>query len=216
MDRVFDRVLLARHFALSLGAAAAYVFRTELRIGYVALWIVGISVSLNFAAYLFRTRPGLARVCTVASPIIGVGGWTALIGVTNGVASPFIAGLWLEIVLSAMALQLRGIVVVTAACVTGLWLQQPVFVGLYGQVLPMVLQSGFLIGMGAATYLVTRRWTARQAQMSLERMQLGERLDALNRELEDERIVAALGDRRPRVPGPPDPRDRGKGRRPRY
>jgi signal transduction histidine kinase len=194
MDRVFDRVLLARHFALSLGAAAAYVFRTELRIGYVALWIVGISVSLNFAAYLFRTRPGLARVCTVASPIIGVGGWTALIGVTNGVASPFIAGLWLEIVLSAMALQLRGIVVVTAACVMGLWLQQPVFVGLYGQVLPMVLQSGFLIGMGAATYLVTRRWTTRQAQMSLERMQLGERLDALNRELEDERIVAALGE----------------------
>jgi signal transduction histidine kinase len=193
MDRVFDRVLFARHFALSLGAVAAYVFRTELRIGYVALWIVGISASLNFAAYLFRSRPGLTRICTVASPIIGVGGWTALIGVTNGVASPFISGLWLEIILSAMALQLRGVVIVTASCVAGLWAQQ-FWIGLGGVFLPMVLQSGFLTGMGSATYLVTRRWTTRQTQMSVERSALGERLDALNRELEDERVVAALGE----------------------
>ncbi len=193
MDRVFDRVLFARHFALSLGAVAAYVFRTELRIGYVALWIVGVSATLNFAAYIFRSRPGLTRVCTIASPIIGVGGWTALIGVTNGVSSPFISGLWLEVVLSAMALQLRGIVVVTASCIVGLWAQQ-LWVGLSGVALPMVLQSGFLAGMGSATYLVTRRWTARQQQLSLESSELGERMDALNRKLEDERVVAALGE----------------------
>jgi hypothetical protein len=50
MNRLFDRVLLARHIALSTGALAAYVFRSELRIGYVALWIVGISATLNFLA----------------------------------------------------------------------------------------------------------------------------------------------------------------------
>jgi signal transduction histidine kinase len=193
MDRVFDRVLLARHIALSTGAIAAYLFRTELRIGYMALWIVGISATLNFLAYVFRTRPGLAKFCMFASPVIGVTGWTALVAVTNGVASPFVAGLWLEIVLSAMALQLGGIVTVTLACVAGLWIQQG-WVGLAGSWLPMVLQSGFLVGMGAATYLVTRRWLHRQDAMAQESVALEKRLDTLTRQLEDERVVAALGE----------------------
>jgi signal transduction histidine kinase len=193
MNRTFDRVLLARHFALSVGALAAYVFRSELRIGYMALWIVGISASLNFLAYVFRTRPGMARICHVASPLIGVGGWTALIAVTNGVASPFIAGLWLEVVLSAWALQLGGIVWVTLGSGLALWAQQA-WNGLDGRWAAMLLQSGFLGAMGLATFLVTRRWIRRQESMDREREALDERLDALNRELEDERVVAALGE----------------------
>jgi signal transduction histidine kinase len=192
MDRVFDRVLLARHVALSAGAIAAYVFRTELRIGYIALWIVGISATLNFLAYVFRTRPGLARFCMIASPVIGVTGWTALVAATNGVASPFVAGLWLEIILSAMALQLDGIVAVTVGAVAGLWIQQS-WIGLSGHGLQLVLQSGFMGGMGSATYLVTRRWLRRQDAMTQEHLELGQRLDVLTRELADERVVAALG-----------------------
>ncbi len=38
-DRAFDRVLLARHFALSVGALAAYVFRSEPGKGAVELKI---------------------------------------------------------------------------------------------------------------------------------------------------------------------------------
>lgn len=193
MDRAFDRVLLARHFALSAGAVAAYVFRAELRIGYVALWIVGISATLNFLAYTARTRPGLARICYVASPVIGIGGWGSLVFVTNGVSSPFMAGLWLEIMLSAMALQPRMIVWVTIGSVAVLWLQQSVL-GIVGHRLPMVLQSGFLVGMGLATYLVTRRWLIRQAYDVRERDRLASRLDVLTQELEDERVVAALGE----------------------
>jgi len=194
LDRTFDRVLLARHFALVLGAIVAYFFRSELRIGYVAIWIVGVSASLNFLAYNFRTRPGMARVCEIASPIIGVGGWGALIAVTNGIASPFIAGLWLEVVLSAMSLNLSGIVLVTVGSVGVLWAQQLwLAVGGRSQWLAMVLQSGFLIGMGIATYLVTRRWVRRQEAQDQERAALGHRLDALNRQLEDERVVATLG-----------------------
>lgn len=194
MNRLFDRVLLARHIALSTGALAAYVFRSELRIGYVALWIVGISATLNFLAYVFRTRPALAKTCMVASPVIGVTGWTALVAVTNGVASPFIAGLWLEIMLSAMALQLGGIVAVTLASVAGLWVQQTTFVGLKGAELAMLLQSGFMVAMGAVTFLVTRRWLRRQNMMALERVELSRRLDTITRQLEDERVVAALGE----------------------
>jgi len=200
MDRAFDRVLLARHFALSVGALAAYVFRSELSIGYMALWIVGVSASLNFAAYFFRTRRRLARLCLLASPFIGVGGWTALIAVTNGIHSPFIAGLWLEIVLSAMALRQNGVVFVTLGSGVALWTQQ-VWLGLEGHLRAMVLQTGFLVGMGLATFLVTRRWSLTQKKLAHERELLADervrlegRLDALNRRLEDERVVAALGE----------------------
>ena len=193
MERAFDRVLLARHFALSLGAIAAYLFRAELAIGYVALWIVGISATLNFLAYAFSARPSMVRICMGASPVIGVGGWTALISVTGGVVSPFIAGLWLEIVLSAMSLSLRHIVWVAAGSILGLWYQQA-FLGIPLEVRSMVLQSGFMAGMGLATFLVTRRWAQRQSSMVVEKHALDQRLGVLTQELADERTVAALGE----------------------
>jgi signal transduction histidine kinase len=193
MERAFDRVLLARHFGLSVGAIAAYLFRAELAIGYVALWIVGISATLNFLAYAFGARPSMARICMGASPVIGVGGWTALIAVTGGVASPFIAGLWLEIVLSAMSLSLKHIALVTFGSIVGLWSQQA-WLGISGETRAIVLQSGFMAGMGLATFLVTRRWTQRQSSMVVENVALDHRLGVLTRELEDERTVAALGE----------------------
>ena len=193
MERAFDRVLLARHFALSVGAIAAYLFRAELAIGYVALWVVGISASLNFLAYTFGARPSMARICMGASPVIGVGGWTALVAVTGGISSPFIPGLWLEIVLSAMSLNLRSIVYVSLGSVAGLWLQQA-WVGIPDELRSIVLQSGFMVGMGLATYLVTRRWTQRQSSIVVEKDALDHRLGLLTRELEDERTVAALGE----------------------
>ena len=193
MNRAFDRVLIARHFALSVGAIAAYVFQAELRTGNLALLIVGVSATLNFAAYFFQDRRSMAKLCLVASPIIGVGGWTAVITITGGVSSPFIAGLWLEVVLSAMALRPRGIVLITLGSAAALGLQQ-LRIGLEGSLLALGLQLGFLVAMGLATYLVTRRWTQRQTQMDEEREELDGRLDALNRRLEDERTVAALGE----------------------
>ena len=196
MNRAFDRVLLARHFALSVGAVAAYVFRAELHIGYVALWVVGISATLNFLAYMARSRPSLARACEFASPVIGLGGWTFLVYFTNGVSSPFMAGLWLEIVLSAMTLQPTSIALMTVGSVAGLWIQQffQPALGWRPVVLGMVLQTGFLTGMGLATWLVTRRWLMRQAAEIRERERLVVRLDDMTRELEDERVVAALGE----------------------
>ena len=193
MERAFDRVLLARHFALSLGAIAAYLLRAEWQIGYVALWVVGISASLNFLAYAFGARPSMTRICMGASPVIGVGGWTALVAVTGGIGSPFIPGLWLEIMFSAMSLNLSNIVLVTSGSVGGLWLQQA-WLGLSGEPRAIVLQSGFMVGMGLATFLVTRRWIRRQSSMVVEKDALDQRLGVLTRELEDERTVAALGE----------------------
>jgi len=194
MNRTIDRVLLARHVALSAGAVAAFVFRAELQTGYVALWIVGISASLNFVAYLFQARPSMASFSRRASPVIGLFSWTALAAVTNGAASPFIAGLWLEIVLSAVSLRLRGVVAVTLAAIGGIVAAQ-LWVGFEpGSLVRLVLQVGFTGAMGTLTYLLARRWLRAQTRLDAERIELDARLVELNQRLEDERVVAELGE----------------------
>lgn len=189
----FDRVLLIRHLAICIGAVTAYVLRQELSIGYTALWIVGISSWLNFGAYFFRTRESLTRLCLIASPIIGVGSWAALSSVTNGVASPFVAGLWLEVILSAMALAPTGIILVTGGAVAALWLQQA-WIGFDGAAVPMILNSGFLLGMGGATFLVNRRWAYTHELLTRSHDQLGNRLESLEQQLEDGRALSSLGE----------------------
>ncbi len=163
-------------------------------IGYLALSIVGVSAALNFLAYSFGVYPSMTRICMAASPMIGVGGWSALVAATQGIASPFIPGLWLEIVLSAMGLRLRSVTVVTVAAIAGLWLSQ-LWIGVDGVLRNLVVQSGFMMGMGLATLLVTRRWIQRQTSMLQESEQLGRKVHGLTRELEDERTVAALGEK---------------------
>ena len=64
---------------------------------------------LNFASSFLHRRPQWSGIAEVASSVIGVGCWTALAAVTGGVPSPFIAGLWLEIVLAAMLFAPAGI-----------------------------------------------------------------------------------------------------------
>jgi signal transduction histidine kinase len=193
MDRTFDRILLARHFALSLGAVVSYVFRTELNVGYMAMWVIGVCALLNFVVYLVQSRFGARRPSMLVSSIVGVVGWVLLIRYTTGVDSPFIAGLFLEVVLSALALQLQGIVVVTVLSVTMLASSQLYFWGSATPVGQLTLQCGFLIALGLATYQVTWRWTLRQEAYRETQVELGQRLDLLTRELEDERLVAQLG-----------------------
>jgi len=193
VDRNFDRTLLIRHVAICAAVIAAYVLRSELEIGYTALGIVALGGALNFLAYAFQRRPELVRVCTIASPVIGVGSWTALIAVTRGVASPFVAGLWLEVVLSAMSLRRTGVIFVTAGTVALFWAQQ-LWLGIGGAETALVLQTGFLAGMGGATFLVTRRWVRTQDALSRRYSALRERLAMLERELDDERALGQLGE----------------------
>ncbi len=192
MSKRFDRVLLVRHFAICAGAGVAYLLRAE-EIGYTALWIVGIGSLLNAAAFGFQARPGLARVCELASPVIGVGSWAALVAVTGGVVSPFMAGLWLEIVLSAMTMRPPGILYVSAGSIAALWTQQ-LWVGIAEAGTALVLQSGFMVGMGCAVYLVTRRWTGAQRELATRHDDLATRLDSLQVQLESERALGRLGD----------------------
>ncbi len=193
MDRTFDRTLLIRHFAICAAAITAFMLRSELAIGYTALAIVGIGALLNFLAWVARTRAELARACWIASPIIGIGSWAALISVTNGVGSPFVAGLWLEIVLSAMALSRAGVAMVTFGALAALWVQQ-LWLGIGGAGAALLLQSGFILVMGAATFLVTRRWLNTQRQLSTHYGELQDRLAVMDRDLEAARTLGEIGE----------------------
>jgi signal transduction histidine kinase len=188
----FDRVLLIRHLAICAGAVVAFLLRSELLVA--ALWIVGIGAWLNVGAYLFRTRERLARLCLVASPIIGIGSWAALCAVTGGYNSPFVAGLWLEIVLSALHLTPNGIARVAVGTAAALWLQQVVSGFHPGAGIPLILLSVFLLGTGFLLAFVAARWQRTHEQLSERHAELGGRLERLERELADERALSSLGE----------------------
>lgn len=194
MDQNFDRVLIVRHVAICVAAAAAYFLRSDLLVGRMVFAIILAGAALNFAAFEFQTRPSLARACRLASPVIGVGSWMALVAATEGVTSPFIAGLWLEVVLSAVTPRGRGVVPVTLGAVAAMWGQQ-LWLGIGGAGAELALQTGFLLGMGGATLLVSRRWLRDSEQRSRGEMRLQRRLDQLERELADERALAKTGER---------------------
>ena len=169
----------------------AYLLRSELEIGYVVLAVVGGSAILNFALYVLQPR--LARVVVFASPVIGLASWTALIAATKGVGSPFIAGLWLEIILSSMIFPPAGIVVVTGGCLLALILQQA-FLGWYGVQLALTLELGFVAAMGTVSAALRIRSSRAEARMVEERQALGARVVRLEGEVEGERALGRVGE----------------------
>jgi len=190
---VFDRVLFLRHLAIFAGAVLAYTQQSQLGIGTAAVAIVAASASLNLVCSFLHRRPGLARASEVASSVIGVGCWSALATLSGGVGSPFIAGLWLEIVLAAMMFALTGIVAVTLASILGLSLIE-LWHGFQSPGMTIALQSGFLAGMGGLTYWIARHALRREQHLVRERDQLDLRLRSLGEELEQQRAVGRLGE----------------------
>jgi signal transduction histidine kinase len=189
----FDRVLFLRHLAIFIGAIVAYAQQSVLGIGTLAVSIVVASGALNLACSFLHRRPGLAQLSEVGSSVIGVGCWTALAAVTGGVTSPFIAGLWLEIVLAALLFALNGIVAVTLFSIVGVSGLQ-LWAGLEDGGMTLALQSGFLAGMGGLTYWVARHAVRSQRRLEHERDALDLRLRALGEQLERQRLVGRLGE----------------------
>jgi len=189
----FDRVLFLRHIAIFVGAVIAYYQHARHGMGWAAFGIVTASAALNFGCSFLHRRPRFAIRAEVASSVIGVGCWTALAAVTGGVSSPFIAGLWLEIVLAAMLFALAGIVSVTLWSIAAIWGLQ-LFRGLEGAVATLLLQSAFLLAMGSIAYAAARNALRTEDDLLRERDALDLRLRSLAGELEQERNVGRLGE----------------------
>jgi signal transduction histidine kinase len=194
--RAFDVVLFVRHAAIFASALVAYYQHSRYGIGWTAFAVVTTSAAANFAFSFVHRRPGMERVAEIATPVVGVGCWTALAVATGGIASPFVAGLWLEIILAAGVLAPIGIVSVTLGSVAGLWLLSSLG-ALPGSAVPplvLALHTGFLLGMGGLAYSVASRVLRNEADLVRERDSLDERLHALAGELEQEREVGRLGE----------------------
>jgi signal transduction histidine kinase len=192
-ERRFDLVLFLRHLAITLGAIVAYLLQSELELGWAAFAIVTSSAALNFGCSFLHRRSGLELPAEIASSVIGVGCWTALVFVTGGVTSPFIAGLWLEIILAAMLFAARGIAAVTLWSIASVWALQLWF-GLAGHLVTLALQSGFLAGMGGLTFGVARNAQRTEQRLVRERDDLDDRLHHLEEQLETERAVGRIGE----------------------
>jgi signal transduction histidine kinase len=189
----FDRVLFLRHVAIFAGAVGAYFQQKSYGTGWAVFAIVSASAALNFACSFLYRRPRLELVAGVASSVIGVACWTGLAALTGGVASPFVAGLWLEIFLAAMLFALAGIVSVTAWSVAALGVLQYTS-GLGAPFSALAFQTAFLIGMGSLAYAVANRVIRTEADLTQQRDALDDRLRALADELEQARELGRFGE----------------------
>jgi signal transduction histidine kinase len=189
----FERASFARHLAICLAAAAAWFFRDQARAGNDALWIIGITGIINALLTLVADRPDWKRFSQMLSPCFGLAGWATLVHLTGGVSSLFIAGFWLEIVLSAWICSTWATLAVTAGAAAALWAQQG-FVGTGGSLRPLVLQTAFLAAMGGVTLLLNRRWARTQSEATSRRAELMEKLLTLEHEIDVLRAVGEVGE----------------------
>lgn len=193
MNSKLDRVPWIRHFAFCAGAAAAYGLHSELRIGVEALWVVGAGALLNICAFALSRQAIATGLAHRTSAAIGIASWGALIAVTNGVSSPFVAGLWLEVPLAAAVFRPAGIAGVTLGAMGALWAQQW-WLGFTGAGTALAVEMGFLLVMGAVTVVATHRWHRTRNALGQQQARLADRLARMEHELEDGRVVGRLGE----------------------
>jgi len=188
-----DRTALIRHFALCLAAGAAFLWPQSARTSNEVIWLLALVILLNLGAAALCRWTGRTRVFSALSSALGLSGWCTLACVTGGLSSPFVAGLWLEILLSALAFPCLGTVLVAlgsgVALLGAWWVSGP------GDSLRLLLlQEGFVAVMGAVAALVTCRWQDSQDEVARREAELGSRLTALEEELETTRRMGQVGE----------------------
>jgi len=193
MNSTFGRVLLFRHLAICVSALLAYILRREIEVGYAVLAVVVGSAVVNFGLYLMRLSPRTEPLAVRASPVVGVGAWTALIAVTNGVGSPFVAGLSLEVMLAGMLFGSTSVVFIASSAAVALTGQQ-FAIGLSPNETALGLQLSFLAATGGAVWAFRRRSEARELEFEQEHSRMDEQLGRLELELQDERVLGRLGE----------------------
>jgi signal transduction histidine kinase len=189
----FDRASIIRHFAICVAAVTAYFLRHELHVGDGVLWILGIAVLSNLGTNVLSGHPGWTTFAQSLSTLCGLFSWSALVRVTGGVGSPFVPGFELEIVLSALAFTPLNTALTTLGAVAGLWTQEWL-AGPAASTWSLALQTGFLLGTGALTFYVARRWHSSQQQLFSRTADLARRLRSLEIELEDASLLGRMGE----------------------
>lgn len=183
---------IIRHAALLLAALTAYLLRSHLGAGNEVLWVLGFVALFNTLSFFLSTR-GLA---TFGAPLLsvatGLAGWTALIHLTGGSSSPFVAGLGLEVVVTASIFGPWTASGVLLGAWSGLWAQQAIL-GFHDAVAELALQSLLLAATGLAAALIRNRWAAAHERARSEAELSRRRLVRLEERLQDLQAVEQAG-----------------------
>jgi signal transduction histidine kinase len=163
--------------SLCVGALVACLLREQLRVRDTLLWIILAAAILNLLASIGSKRARSGPVARGLSTILGLASWSVLAALTGGISSPFIAGLWLETVLSASASP-RAILLTTSGAIAGVW-SQSIRQGLEGRVAEFLLLTAFLVVTGDLTMRLARSWHRSTQVMSRQIAVLRRRLARL-------------------------------------
>lgn len=188
------RASLLRHAAICGATLAAWAMHRELHVTSDLLWVLGFAAVVNAAAARLPDRGRWIGLGRFISPAIGLATWAALIFLTGGVASPMVAGLWLEIVFAAIVFPPPITLLATGTGVCALWADQGVL-GLGSGLGRLCLHTGFLLAFGLLAFYANRRWRQEQQARSAEATALEVRLIELDRELEAARALGQVGER---------------------
>ena len=193
MNKTAERALLARPLALCLGATAVVWLNPNLRQDTLFLWVAVVFGGPNILLWVARDLRPISRIAAVASPAINLLGWGTLATFTLGLKSPILAAFFFEVGLAAVSLGPTGVVAVTAAAVAVIVVVQSLF-GLSAGWQLLLLEAGFLSVMGGLGFAIAQRRVTGDAALRIQSDELGQRLDALQRQLEDERVVSRVGE----------------------
>ncbi len=193
MNKTAERALLARPLALCLGAAAVVWLNPNLRQDTLFLWLAVFFGLPNLLLWLGRNRRVVARVAPAASPTISLLGWGTLATLTLGLKSPILAAFFFEVALGAVSMSPAGVLGVTGGAIGVLVLVQTLF-GLAAGWQLLLLEAGFLVVMGGLGFAIAQRRLAGEAALRAQGAELGQRLEQLQRQLDDERVISRVGE----------------------
>lgn len=194
MNKTAERALLARSLAIGLGALGIVWLNPFLRQGTMFLWLAVIFGAPNLLFWLARRLRPVRSLAAFASPAIALLGWGTLATFTQGLKSPLLAGFFLEIGLAAVSMAPRGVAAVTFGALAVLTVVQALF-GLAAGWQLLLVESAFFAVVGGLGYAMARRRVAGERALRDQSQELGQRLETLQRQLDDERVVARVGEK---------------------
>lgn len=193
MNKTAERALLARPLALCLGVLGVVLLNPVLRQDGMFPWLAALFGGPSLLLWVARDLRPVRRVAGVLSPAIALLGWGALATFTLGLKSPVLAAFFFEIGLAAVSVGPRGVAGVTFGSILVLVVIQSLF-GLAEGWQLLALEAAFLLAMGGLGIAMARRRLAGDAALRTQSDELGRRLETLQRQLDDERVVARVGE----------------------
>lgn len=193
MNKTAERALLARPLALGLGVLGVVWLNPVLRQDGMFPWLAAIFGGPSLLLWVGRDLRPIRRIAGIASPAIALLGWGTLATFTLGLKSPILAAFFFEIGLAAISVGPLGVVGVTGGSIALLVVVQSLF-GLAAGWPLLLMEAAFLAVMGGLGVAMARRRVAGEAALRSQSDELGRRLETLQRQLDDERVVARVGE----------------------